>query len=499
MVKLRVIGNRLRLGSWDLPFARNSNLGLDDSRQSKRYNSTTSPVAKEAPFQTPSSPVPKSAASTSKLVELAQIISQETKKLDSYIKANGLPEPSFDVDAPPSFPMVSGELKKVREEVMRATKELGELVAGPSESLRWMAWDHNNSLSLHAIYHYKLAKLVPLHTPIPFSTFASKAGLSELNIRRFLRHAMTNRIFYEPSPGLVAHTAASRLLATDQAMEDWVGFCVEDMWPAAAQTIPALKQHPEADDMMQTGFCKANGTTNIEPMFPTLNKTKRATRFSGAMKSLLEGEGYELSYLINGYDWASLNAQCATIVDLGGSHGHVSIELAKNYPNLSFIVQDLPNTIASAKPVPSELADRITFQAHDFTTPQSVKGADLYLFRWIMHNHSDKYAAKILRSLIPALKNGARVLINDYCLPEPGQEVGMGEERVLRTMDLVVLTLLNAQERSEADFKSLFESVDGRFRFVGVKRLEGYRMSILEAVWEGEDLGGEGEASKAKL
>jgi len=361
-------------------------------------------------------------------------------------------------------------------------------------------FQHNNSLSLHAIYNYKLAKLVPLDKAVPFSDLAAKSGLSEVNVRRFLRHAMTNRIFYEPSPGFVAHTAASRVLATDQAMDDWVGFCVDDMWPAASQTIPALQQHPEADDMKQTGFCKANGTTDIKPLFATLNEDKsRITRFSGAMKSLMTGEGYELSYLINNYDWATLNSQSAKIVDLGGSHGDVSIALARHYPNLTFIVQDLPNAIASAKPIPTDLANRITLRTHDFTKPQPVKGADLYLFRWIMHNHSDKYATTILRALIPALKKGARILVNDYCLPEPGQLLDGGEERVLRTMDLVMLTLLNAQERSEVEFRSLFEGVDSRFRFLGVKRVDGYRMSFLETMWEGEDFGGEGGEVKAKL
>ena len=61
----------------------------------------------------------------------------------------------------------------------------------------------------------------------------------------------------------------------------------------------------------------------------------------------------------------------------------------------------------------------------------------------------------------------------------------MVEERTLRTMDLVMLTLLNAQERTEADFRTLFEGVDGRFRFLGARKAG--KMSILEAVWEGED------------
>jgi hypothetical protein len=44
-------------------------------------------------------------------------------------------------------------------------------------------------------------------------------------------------------------------------------------------------------------------------------------------------------------------------------------------------------------------------------------------------------------------------------------------------------TLLNAQERTEADFRMLFEVVDGRFRFLGAGKAG--KMSILEAVWEG--------------
>jgi hypothetical protein len=339
-----------------------------------------------------------------------------------------------------------------------------------------------------------------LDTPTSFADLAPLTGLSELNLRRFLRHAMTNRIFCEPSPGLVAHTAASRVLATDAAMNDWLGFCVEDMWPAASQTISALKQHPEADDMKQTGFCKANDTTDVEPMFATFgNDPLRAKRMGGAMKSLMGGEGYEVGYLVEGYDWASLDAKSANVVDIGGSHGHVALALAERFKNLKFVVQDLPKTVDSAPAIEGEMEERIQLQAHDFFTPQPVKGADVYLFRWILHNHSDKYAAKILTSLIPALKHGSRILINDYCLPEPGKELeSIGEERVLRTMDLVMLTLLNAQERSEADFANLFGKVDKGFKFIGSRKPAGCRMSIVEAVWEGEDFGGEKNEAEVK-
>lgn len=58
---------------------------------------------------------------------------------------------------------------------------------------------------------------------------------------------------------------------------------------------------------------------------------------------------------------------------------------------------------------------------HDFLLEdQPVKGADVYFFRWILHNWSDKYCVKILRGLIPALKPGAKIILNDNVLPQPG-------------------------------------------------------------------------------
>lgn len=54
-----------------------------------------------------------------------------------------------------------------------------------------------------------------------------------MNLRRLTRHAMTNRIFKEVSPGVIAHTAASKVLAEDGIMPDWVAICTEDIYPVS--------------------------------------------------------------------------------------------------------------------------------------------------------------------------------------------------------------------------------------------------------------------------
>jgi hypothetical protein len=90
------------------------------------------------------------------------------------------------------------------------------------------------------------------------------------------------------------------------------------------------------------------------------------------------------------------------------------------------------------------------------------------------------------------------VVINDHCLPEPGTE-SVWDEKIIRMMDLVMLTLLNAQESSEEEFRALSERVDRRLVFRGAKRVEGCRMSVVEAVWEGEDFDGDVDEDGEKL
>ena len=53
-----------------------------------------------------------------------------------------------------------------------------------------------------------------------------------------------------------------------------------------------------------------------------------------------------------------------------------------------------------------------------------------------------------------------------------------------------MLTLINAQERSKEEFETLFHTANPNYRFLGVTRPAGCRMSIVEAVWEGEDYDG---------
>ena len=138
------------------------------------------------------------------------------------------------------------------------------------------------------------------------------------------------------------------------------------------------------------------------------------------MKFLHMTPGFETDHVTDLFDWHAFKQ--ATVVDVGGSDGLVCIELARKFPKLTLIVQDLPEVIAEvAKTEHENVSAQITFMPHNFFEVQPVKNADIYFLRCILHDWPDQYCQQILRNLIPALKPGARILINELCIPDPGQ------------------------------------------------------------------------------
>ena len=100
----------------------------------------------------------------------------------------------------------------------------------------------------------------------------------------------------------------------------------------------------------------------------------------------------------------------------------------------------------------------------------------------ILHNWSDKYCVKILRNLIPALKQGAKVVINDHVIPAPGV-LSLYKERPVRGFDLVMKQMFNTKERNMTDWTELFKKPDERFEVVQKIAAEGSRLQIIEVQW----------------
>ncbi|KAF3025036.1 hypothetical protein E8E14_014352 [Neopestalotiopsis sp. 37M] len=417
-----------------------------------------------------------------RIVELATRIAANTSKVSEYLTANNLPQPSFAIDAPlyGAVPNDAPDIEALRLSVLKDTTELRDLMLGPRDYL--FGFVHNTLLPQQAITRFNLARKLPIGGTTTFEEMASKSGLPGSTIRKLVRYAVAQKIFEEPQPGVIAHSAASRLLAEDPGVHDFVATCSDELWQAAAQTCNALVKFPGSEEPNETGFSLANNTD--KSMYEFLSDyPDRSKRFANMMKGFTQGKSFDLKFVTDFYPWEKHSN--GTFVDIGGSEGFVCVALARKYPSMKFVVQDLEPVIEEAKKnVPSDVADRVSFMVHDFFEPQPVSGADFYFLRWIFHNWSDKYCIKILRSLIPSLRQGAKVIVSEAILPGPG-EIPNGMEGRLRSFDLVMTSIQNARERELNDWIALFHEADARFEFEGVTRPPGSNHSLIAAVWKG--------------
>lgn len=76
--------------------------------------------------------------SVPRIVELATRIASNTTKVSDYLTASNIPQPSFDLDTPPSGAVprnAPGEIVALRDSVLEDTAELRHLMLGPKDYL----------------------------------------------------------------------------------------------------------------------------------------------------------------------------------------------------------------------------------------------------------------------------------------------------------------------------------------------------------------------------
>lgn len=128
---------------------------------------------------------------------------------------------------------------------------------------------------------------------------------------------MTNRIFHEPIKGMIAHTAASRLIAEDIQIQSWIGVHLKDLGKPALCTVDAMDKWPGSEDPLHTGIQVAYNTD--KHWYEVLGSDpERLKRFGISMKSFSEGAGYEIDFLAEHYSWGRIGE--GTVVDVSPDH-----------------------------------------------------------------------------------------------------------------------------------------------------------------------------------
>ncbi|KAK4449954.1 O-methyltransferase [Podospora aff. communis PSN243] len=159
------------------------------------------------------------------------------------------------------------------------------------------------------------------------------------------------------------------------------------------------------------------------------------------------------SRLVTGHEPPS-----ALLVDIGGNTGRDLLQFAHTFSppkGTTLILQDQPPVLESAPHSELEAAG-ITPMPHDFFTPQPVHGARAYFLHHILHDWPDERCVEIVTQIKGAMRPGySRLLVNEHVIPS------MGASWEATYLDLYMMLLFGAKERTEEDWVALLEDKCG--------------------------------------
>ncbi|KAF7362921.1 hypothetical protein MVEN_00643100 [Mycena venus] len=271
---------------------------------------------------------------------------------------------------------------------------------------------------------------------IDATAIAAPSNVDPGLMARILRLLATHHIFREVSPGVFANNRISSTL--DKGKPSGVLFSNRADRLTGSSGVAALVEHTAdiagksgvylSDTLLNpTGripFNVAYGTE--EGIFPWLQGPENhynVSRFAVAMQGTSATEPQDMIFqgmlhsCFTGFDWGQLPPN-GTLVDVGGGIGYTSLTIAKKYPHLRVVNQDLdaPTDLSKAywkDNFPGHLDRKmVEFQVHDFFTPQPKTEPTVFLMKYILHDWPDDQAMVILKHLrAAALPNTKLVLI----------------------------------------------------------------------------------------
>lgn len=144
----------------------------------------------------------------------------------------------------------------------------------------------------------------------------------------------------------------------------------------------------------------------------------------------------------------------ATVVDVGGSGGHLLAAVLQRHDGVRGVLFDQPQVVERARSaawLQGAVAARVVFEGGNFFE-QVPGGADAYLMKYILHDWDDARCVRILTNCRERMAEGGQVLAVDTVI-DPGDEPSWG-----KLLDVNMMVLTGGRERTEAEFAALFEA-----------------------------------------
>lgn len=272
--------------------------------------------------------------------------------------------------------------------------------------------------------------------PRPVEELAAATQTDAPSLRRVLRALASVGVFTEACPGTFALTPLAALLrtGTPDSMRALAIMYAEEQYRAWGDILHSVQTG-------KTAFEKQFGTS----YFAYLAQHPEADRvFNEAMT------GYTtqlVGAVVDAYDFSPFK----TIVDVGGSYGTLLVAMLRSHPGARGILFDQPHVVAAAgeQLAAAGVAERCTTVGGDFFV-EVPAGGDAYVLAQILHDWDDERSVAILRQCRRAMPAHGKLLVVELVLPS-GEEPFFG-----KWLDLHMLVLLGARERTAAEYDALF-------------------------------------------
>lgn len=308
----------------------------------------------------------------------------------------------------------------------------------PVERIFQVAFSLLGSIALNVAAELRIADLLA-DGPRPVSDLARETATNEDALYRVLRLLASLGIFSESAPRTFANSPASDTL--------------RDAAPNSTGPMARFLADPfhfrVAGDLMhsvRTGQPAVEHVTGL-PVFEYFATDKHeAEVFNSAMVSI---SAQVIPEVLATYDFAGIQV----LVDVAGGHGSVICPILQEYPQIRGILTDLPHVLEGAAECICNhgVEARIQRIPCDFfkSVPES---GNAYLMKNIIHDWNDEKCLTILGNIRKAMGATKGKVILIEAVLSPGNEPHMG-----KFLDLEMLIFPGGHERTEQEFRSLFD------------------------------------------
>ncbi|MCX4527176.1 acetylserotonin O-methyltransferase [Streptomyces sp. NBC_01551] len=273
--------------------------------------------------------------------------------------------------------------------------------------------------------------------PLSAADIAARVGSDATATHRILRALAGHGVFAIRPDGLIEQSPLSDKLR-DDAPDSMRGFALLMNHPLLWEEWGQLFTTVETGE---PNLPKLRGMGALDFFHAT---PEYAAVFFHAFGKLSESE---TDPILAAYDFSQFN----TVVDVIAGRGNLLAGILKQSPNVKGVLYDSEVATVDSPSLfeAAGVADRLTIE-HGGYLDKLPTGGDAYLFKHIIHDFSEADAITALRNAREAIGPDGKLLVIEYVLPENG------EHHLGNTIDLWLMLMLGAQDRTLAQYTELF-------------------------------------------